>query len=213
MEAEFWHQKWEKNDIGFHREEANPLLVDYFDALKLPEGSRVFLPLCGKTRDIAWLLAQGHQVVGAELSALAVTQLFEELGVKPDLADAGALTHYRSEALELYLGDIFELEPEQLGPVDAIYDRAALVALPEALRLHYSEHLTRITDSAPQLLVTFEYDQTVIDGPPFSVNNEEVLQHYGSQYTPMLLHSQEAPGGMKGKCAAKEHLWLLKNSQ
>ena len=213
MEAEFWHQKWEKNDIGFHREEANPLLVDHFDALNLSQGSRVFLPLCGKTRDIAWLLSQGHRVAGAELSTLAVTQLFEELGIKPDVVDAGALTHYRSEALNLFLGDIFDLEQEQLGPVDAIYDRAALVALPEALRLHYSEHLTRITECAPQLLITYEYDQTVIDGPPFSVSSEEVLLHYGSQYTPMLLHSQEVPGGMKGMCPAKEHLWLLKNSR
>jgi len=213
MEAEFWHQKWEKNDIGFHREEANPLLVEHFDALKLSQGSRVFLPLCGKTRDIAWLLSQGYRVVGAELSALAVTQLFDDLGIKPDIADAGALTHYRAKALDLFLGDIFDLEPEQLGTIDAIYDRAALVALPEALRLHYSEHLTRITDSAPQLLITYEYDQTVIDGPPFSVSNEEVIQHYGSEYTPMLLHSEEVPGGMKGKCPAKEHLWLLKNSR
>lgn len=213
MEADFWHQKWEKNDIGFHREEANPLLADHFDALKLSQGSRLFLPLCGKTRDIAWLLSQGHRVAGAELSALAVTQLFEELGIKPDVVDAGALTHYRSEALDLFLGDFFELEPERLGAVGAIYDRAALVALPETLRKRYAAHLTRITDSAPQLLVTYVYDQTVIDGPPFSVNDEEVLQHYGNQYTPILLNSHEVPGGMKGKCAAKEHVWLLKNSR
>lgn len=212
MEAEFWHQKWENKDIGFHREEANPLLVDHIDALKLAQGSRVFLPICGKTRDIAWLLSQGHRVAGAELSPLAVTQLFEELGIKPEIVKMGDLTRYRSNALDLFLGDFFELEPEQLGHVDATYDRAALVALPEALRLHYSEHLTRLTLRAPQLLVTYEYDQTVIDGPPFSVSHEEVHEHYGSHYAPTLLHSQEVPGGMKGKCAAKEHLWLLKQS-
>ncbi len=213
MEAAFWHQKWEKNDIGFHREEANPLLVDHLNALNLPEGSRVFLPLCGKTRDIAWLLSQGHRVVGAELSALAVTQLFEELEIAPEIVDTGAMIHYRSEALDLFVGDIFDLEPEHLGAIDAIYDRAALVALSEALRLHYSAHLTRITLAAPQLLITYAYDQTVIEGPPFSVSHEEVLQHYGSHYIPVLLCTLEVPGGMKGMCAAKEHLWLLKNSR
>lgn len=78
MDTKYWHQRWETRNIGFHLNEANPLLVQYFKELNLLKDSRVFLPLCGKTRDISWLLAQGYQVVGAELNELAITELFEE---------------------------------------------------------------------------------------------------------------------------------------
>ncbi len=54
MQGNCWLQKWEKNEIGFHESEANPLLVEHFKELSLAKGSRIFLPLCGKTLDIAW---------------------------------------------------------------------------------------------------------------------------------------------------------------
>ena len=81
MDAIFWHQRWGANDIPFHERAANPLLVKYFQALSLGEGGRVFLPLCGKTLDIGWLLSNGYDVAGAELSEIAVRQLFIELGM------------------------------------------------------------------------------------------------------------------------------------
>lgn len=210
MDAGFWHRKWETNDIGFHGSEANPHLVNYFGALSLQQGSRVFLPLCGKTLDIAWLLASGYRVAGAELSRIAIEQLFAELGVQPEVSEVGALSRYRADGIDIFVGDIFQLSGQVLGPVDAVYDRAALVALPAGMRGPYAAHLARITAGVPQLLVCYEYDQSLAAGPPFSVSDEEVVHHYQGMYNPARLASVEVPGGLKGKCAARENVWLLK---
>jgi thiopurine S-methyltransferase len=210
MDASFWHRKWEANEIAFHGNEVNPLLVDHFDALSLTAGRRVFLPLCGKTRDIHWLLLNGYQVAGAELSALAVEQLFAELGVEPRISRVGALDHYSAQGIDIFTGDIFTLSATTLGHVDAIYDRAALVAMPADMRIRYTAHLAALTDRAPQLLVCYEYDQSMADGPPFSVSPGDVHRHYGDSYDVTLLLSADVPGGMKGKCPARESVWLLR---
>ncbi|BBP00211.1 thiopurine S-methyltransferase [Sulfuriferula nivalis] len=209
MEASFWHQKWERGEIGFHTGEANPLLTAHLAKLNLPQGSRIFLPLCGKTRDIAWLLGNDYQVVGAELSELAINALFEELGVTPDIAKVGNLTHYSAENITIFVGDIFDVTAEHLGSVNAIYDRAALVALPAGTRARYASHLIGITKAAPQLLITYEYDQQLADGPPFSVNADEVNLHYGSTYQVKSIESGEVAGGFKGRLPSTETVWLL----
>lgn len=211
MDTNFWHQKWEKNEIAFHESEANPLLVKYFKALSLVKGRRVFLPLCGKTLDIPWLLSNGYRVAGVELSKIAIEQLFTELGVEPKIAGVGEVDHYSAKNIDIFAGDIFDLSGKMLGPVDAIYDRAALVALPEALRNRYTAHLTAITHKAPQLLLCYEYDQGLMEGPPFSISTEEVNRHYGNSYDLTLMASAHVPGGLKGQGAVKENVWRLKN--
>ncbi len=212
MDASFWHQKWGKNEIAFHESEANPLLVKYFKELSLTKGSRVFLPLCGKTLDIPWLLSNGYRVVGAELSQIAIEQLFLGLGVEPKISNIGEVDHYSAENIDIFVGDIFHLTSKLLGSVNAIYDRAALVALPEEMRNQYTTHLIEITDKAPQLLICYEYDQSLMDGPPFSISNEEVNRHYKGSYDLTLIVSTDLPGGLRGKYAAKENVWLLKNN-
>lgn len=209
MEASYWHQKWEQKDISFHESEANPLLIKHFAELNLPQGSRIFLPLCGKTRDAAWLLASGYQVAGAELSELAINELFKELGLEPEISKVGQLIHYQSENIDIVAGDIFAVSAEYLGPISAIYDRAALVALPASLRKHYTSHLMSITGAVPQLLITYEYDQSLMDGPPFSVNTDEVKRHYGASYQLKSVESKPVNGGLKGKVATTETVWLL----
>lgn len=213
MDADFWHEKWETNDIAFHKSEANPILVKYFAALSLSKGSRVFVPLCGKTLDIPWLLSQGYRVAGAELSKIAVEQLFANLGVEAQVSRAGEIEHYSAPDIDIFVGDIFQLSRKGLGRVDAVYDRAALVALPEDVRKRYTAHVTAITDNAPQLLITYEYDQSQMEGPPFSISNEEIERHYGERYKLNLIVSADVPGGLKGKCAAKEHVWLLQRHE
>jgi len=211
MDASFWLQKWKNNNIGFHKSEANPILVKYFQKLSLEKGTRVFLPLCGKTLDIAWLLSHGYRVAGAELIEIAIEQLFMELEVEPKISRAGDVKHYRAKNIDIFVGDIFNLSGKMLGRVDAIYDRAALVALPEEMRNLYTVHLKEITEQAPQLLVSYEYDQNLMEGPPFSVSNEEVNRHYRDSYNLTLMVSTNVPGGLKGKCAAQENIWLLQN--
>ena len=210
MDAKFWHERWASNEIGFHKSDANPLLVQYFDKLSLAKGSRVFLPLCGKTLDIGWLLSRGYQVAGAELSAVAINQLFADLGVTPTITKVGALDHYHAPQLDLFVGDMFHLTPELLGPVDAVYDRAAIVALPRDMRARYAAHLMTLTAHAPQLLISFEYDQQVMEGPPFSVTTEEIQQHYSKRYDISILTSLDVPGGLKGRCPATERVYVLR---
>ncbi len=210
MDPGFWHQRWQNNEIGFHESRANPLMVRHFGRLGLPPGSRVFLPLCGKTLDIHWLLANGHSVAGAELSRVAIGQLFAELGVKAQITRSGRMERHSAQNLDIFVGDIFDLSGEALGEVDAVYDRAALVALPVSMRERYATHVQDITHHAPQLMITFEYDQSLADGPPFSIGKEEVQQRYGDSHAVELLESVDVAGGLKGKCPATEHVWMLK---
>lgn len=210
MEAHYWHQKWQRGDIAFHREEANPHLVAHLGKLSLEQGSRVFVPLCGKTRDIAYLLSCGYQVLGVELSELAVRELFAELSVTPQFTQIGDLSRYSADGVTIFVGDFFKLNVELVGEIDAIYDRAALVALPSSMRRDYTAHLIKISQNAPQLLVTYEYQQELIDGPPFSITEQEVAQHYADVYRINLQERVAVEGGMKGKVASSEAVYLLR---
>jgi len=211
MDHDFWHAKWGRNEIGFHRSDVNPLLVDHFEVLSLSGGERIFLPLCGKTLDIRWLLTNGFRVAGAELNGLAVRQLFDELGIEPDVSRLATGEHYRADGIDIFLGDIFDLSRETLGPVDAVYDRAALVALPETMRADYAAHVATITVQSPQLLVCYEYDQAKHAGPPFSVDANEVERCYSQLFTLQCLSTLEVPGGLKGMHPATESVWLLRS--
>lgn len=210
MDPSFWHQRWEKNEIGFHEEKPNSLLVEHFHELSIAKGRRIFVPLCGKTRDISWLLSRGYRVAGAELSQLAIEQLFIELGMQPEIEAVGNVEQWSANNLDIFVGDIFAVFGKVLGPVDAVYDRAALVAFPKDMRNRYAAHLTEMTGKAPQLLICYDYDQTLMDGPPFSVSHEEVRRHYATTHNLTLLSSTEVAGGLKGKAPAKENVWLLK---
>jgi thiopurine S-methyltransferase len=209
MDPSFWHRRWEKNEIGFHGSKPHPMLVAHFDALSLPKGSRVFVPLCGKTLDIHWLLAQGYPVVGAELSRSAVEQLFAELGVPPTVTESGHYTRFSADGIDILVGDIFTLTAADIGPIDAVYDRAALVALPEAMRQRYTAHLPTLAAGGPQLLICFDYDQSKADGPPFSVGAHECRRRYEDKYDLRQLSHEPVPGGLRGQCDAFETVWLL----
>lgn len=204
MEQTFWEGRWRERKIGFHNAEANPMLVTHFSALDLQRGQRVFVPLCGKTLDIAWLLAQGMQVVGAELVETAVQELFEELGVQPDITHIATHKKYASNGVTVFAGDLFALSAEILGAVDAVYDRAAMVALPAAMRVQYAKHLVDITAGAQQLLITYEYDQSQMDGPPFSITDAEVHTHYAAHFTIQNLDAQAAQDPLKTRANGVE---------
>ena len=206
MEEAFWHEKWATENIGFHESEANKLLVKYFPKMNLKEGQRIFLPLCGKTLDIGWFLDQGYRVVGAELSAKAINELFDGLGITPKKTELDGLTLYQGPGIDVFVGNIFKITPEHIGSVDMIFDRAALVALPKEMRVDYTEHLRKLTDTAPQLLLAFTYKEGLTKGPPFSVDENEIKQHYASAYEIMLLDQEEAQGRLRG---AQELVWQL----
>lgn len=209
MDASFWHQRWENNETGFHESVVNPLLLKHVNSLKLTDGSRIFLPLCGKTLDIGWFHSKGYRVAGVELSELAVRELFSELALDPQITTNGDLLVFQADNISIFVGDVFHLTADILGNVDAMYDRAALVALPQAIRVRYSEHLCAITNRAKQLLLCIEYEQSLMEGPPFSVIGKEINTLYSSAYTMTHLESREIVGGFKNEVPAQNTAWLL----
>jgi len=210
MEADFWHNLWETNNTGWHLGDTNPFLLEFFSQLELKEESRIFIPLCGKTIDINWLLSQGYKVVGAELNENAIKELFNSLLLQPNIQKIGNVTLYHAKNIDIFVGDIFELNSEMLGKVDAIYDRGALVALPKEMRNEYTSLLLNITKPVPQLLINFEYDQSLYAGPPFSITKTEIQQHYRELYDIKLLKSFKIEEGPFAQISAYENIWLLK---
>lgn len=179
MEHEFWHQRWQEGRIGFHQDTVTPLLREHWSALALPRGSQVFVPLAGKSLDLAWLAAQGHRVLGVELSPLAVEQFFAEHRLAPQVHESRYGRHYCAGNIELICGDAFGLDAEALADCAAVYDRAALIALPPPLRRRYVHELyARLPADCRGLLITLEYPQHEKHGPPFSVPEREVRELY-----------------------------------
>jgi thiopurine S-methyltransferase len=208
MQPEFWHDRWQRQQIGFHEPSANPLLLRHFEALRLQPGTIVFVPLCGKSLDIDWLLGRGHRVTGSELSPIAATALFERLGIEPRILRTGPVPCWQGQDLLVWVGDHFALQPDTFGQADAVYDRAALIAMPADLRPAYAAQIQRLAADVPQLLVTLEYDQAAIDGPPFSVEEQELRALY-PRHTPRRLASAGVDGGLKGRVPATENVWVL----
>lgn len=213
MDINFWNERWEKNEIAFHMKEINPMIVNHFNELNLSKGKRIFVPLCGKTLDIKWLLLNEYHIVGIELNKKAIDSLFIDLNIIPTISKYKNFLSYSANNINIFVGDFFELTKELIGYIDAIYDRAALVALPEDMRLNYVSHLLDITNAAPQLLISYDYDQNIMEGPPFSVPYHEIQLHYLEYYEITLLNENiNIPSGLKRKSQAKETIWLLKNS-
>lgn len=154
----FWLESWkDAQQHAFHLQEVNPLLPRFWAHLESPANNRVLVPLCGKSLDMLWLAAQGYQVIGAELSPIAVKAFFRENGLKPRKTRIGAFTRWQCESITIWCGDFFSLTPAHLGRIDTIFDRAALTAIPEAVRHPYLQKLLELGHpSTTMLLLTIE---------------------------------------------------------
>ncbi|VVM64246.1 Thiopurine S-methyltransferase [Pseudomonas fluorescens] len=189
MQPEFWHKKWASGQIGFHLPEVNPYLQRHWAA---PASARVLVPLCGKTLDLAWLAGRGHRVLGIELSEKAVENFFSEHQVQPQISEKGAFKVYRSDAFELWCGDFFALTASDVADCTALYDRAALIALPAPMRERYAAHLQQILPQGVQgLLITLDYNQAQMPGPPFAVGDDEVQRLLGGVWQVEVLEEQD----------------------
>ena len=175
MDKKFWQQRWQENRTGFHQPETNPWLKHYWPGLA--PGSRVLVPLCGKSLDMIWLLEQGYRVTGVELSQIAVEQFFSENKLTATVTQVGQFSRWACDELELLCGDFLDLHPDPGNPFDAFFDRAALIALPANMRPAYTEHLKQLLPAGVTgLLITLGYNQLEMSGPPFAVHADEVRQ-------------------------------------
>jgi thiopurine S-methyltransferase len=192
MNPNFWHERWQRNEIGFHQQEINAHLQDYWAQLAIPAGGQVFVPLCGKSRDLLWLRARGHAVLGVEISSIAVRNFFAENALTPQVTRQGVFERYEADGLALLCGDFFDLTPAELQGVTGVYDRASLIALPPELRTRYAEHSAAILPTvANTLLVTMEYPQDEMCGPPFAVREDEVHRLYDKRFTVACLFTKD----------------------
>ena len=179
MNKDFWLERWEREEIGFHQNEVNPHLREFWTELHLAPDSAVFVPLCGKSQDMLWLREQGHQVLGVELSTIAVQTFFKESGYTPQRIIDGKFEQCEADGIRVLCGDFFDLSENEMSQVSAVYDRASLIALPPEMRARYVRHLVGILPEETQiLLITVDYPQQEMQGPPFSVSCGEVEELY-----------------------------------
>ena len=215
MEENFWHQKWQSNEIGFNQPQPNQLMQRYFPTSHLKPGDRIFVPLCGKSIDMLWLAGQGYKVIGIEISELACKAFFQENKIRVKITEAGDFIVYTSPEITLLTGDFFKLDTNHLGKIDAVYDRAALIALPAEVRQLYSAHLAQlVAPETKMMLIATSYDQTAMQGPPFSVDEKEVRALFGSHFDIKQLYSKpvsEVPAHLqdRGLQQATEQVYYL----
>jgi thiopurine S-methyltransferase len=183
MDPEFWLARWQKQEIGFHQASVHDLLQTHWACLGLERGASVFVPLCGKSLDMAWLAGEGHRVVGAELSEIAIDEFFAERGLKPTVRTVGRFIVKSAEAYELWCGDIFELPRQAVASVAGVYDRAALIAFPPAMQERYAATLKALLPArAPILLIALDCDPTRMQGPPFATPRTQVHRLFTDSY-------------------------------
>ncbi len=192
MEADFWQQRWQEGRIGFHQDRETPLMLKHWPSLQVPAGIRVFVPLAGKSLDMVWFASQGYRVLGVELTATAIDQFLVEHSLQAETSDSPNGCHYRAGDIELINGDVFAQDRDTLATCDAVYDRAALIALPPALRQRYvAEVYAALPQGCRGLLITLEYPQAEKSGPPFSVEEAEVRKLFGAQWDVTVLERRE----------------------
>ncbi len=176
MNEDFWINKWQKGEIGFHQAKYHPA-VEKFAARFTP--GTVLVPLCGKTLDMLYFSSLGQSVIGVELSPIACRDFFIENGIKFTEKSVKDFVVFESESITLWCGDFFKLPQDVWNSVTGIYDRAALVALPEDIRQKYAAEITKRRVAPVEiLLISFEYPQGSIQGPPFSVPETEIRNIY-----------------------------------
>lgn len=193
MSKQDWRDSWRRNEIAFHQTEGNALLRRFWSGLALPEGAAILVPLCGKSLDLLWLAAQGHAVMGVELSPIAINAFFQESGLTPVRSKEGRFTVWRSGCIAILGGDFFDLTARHVADIAVVYDRSSLTALPEARRRDYAAHMIRILPAASRtLLLTTESPEGDTPPPPYLID-EEVSDLYGSAYEVSLIHGETVP--------------------
>jgi thiopurine S-methyltransferase len=188
-----WLRMWCNDQIDFHQEAVNPLLIRFWDSFSLKRESRIFVPMCGKSLDLLWLVNQGHEVIGVELSPLAIKSLFDENGIVPHMYRRKNFTEWEHGRLKILCGDFFRLTANDLGQVDAVYDRAALTALPEQVRKRYVSHMRHILPSNCSIFLLTLEDACREDGRSCNIGDvdDEISALYGDHFKIQTAHTEK----------------------
>jgi thiopurine S-methyltransferase len=190
MQQDFWLERWQEGQIGFHQDRINSYLTRHFSRTGVQQGGTVLVTLCGKSLDMVWLHEQGFHVVGVELSPLAVEAFFSENRLQPEITSSGKFQRYHADDITLLCGDFFDLTAADIGEIAAVYDRASLIALPPEMRPSYADYLSKLLPRGTNvLLITMEYPQQQMQGPPFSVHESEVHDLYDNNFEVECLES------------------------
>lgn len=175
MQADFWHEMWASGEVGFHQKQVNAFLQAFWPTLQLQGDEEILVPLCGKTLDMLWLREAGHSVIGVELSPKALNEFLQENHLQAQPTNHEKFCGYELPELKLLCGDFFHLSVQDCREVRAVFDRAAIIALPPKMRERYAKHLQEILPAGCKILmVIMEYEQSQMAGPPFSVCEAEV---------------------------------------
>ena len=218
MDHDFWAERWALGEIGFHRSTPHWALDRHWASVAAPTDAPILVPLCGKSLDLHWLRARHRPIVGVELDPRAVSAFFHEWpAVSRDHLEVSTLPtgliRYAHQGIEIHQGDFFAFEPGPYGAFDHVYDRAALIALPFDLRQRYLDQLiSLLAPGANGLLITFEYEQIQMDGPPFSVLHEEIVGFHGLDFERLEVRDvlEHHPGmRAKGLTALTECVYLV----
>ncbi|MBS1255913.1 MAG: Thiopurine S-methyltransferase [Deltaproteobacteria bacterium] len=208
-----WESRWQDGHIGFHLPEVNPILVQYSDELLFESPERVFVPFCGKSLDLCWLASKTNKVLGVELVGKAVQDFFAENNITNSIHQIDKFELFSSKSIDIFQGDFFELKLEQTSTFKAIYDRASIVSLQKAERNKYVDHLISFLEPGGRiLLITLEYEQKRMDGPPYSVPSEEIEKLFTPYGTLELLESSEILDERfrnKGLDSLLEHVFMI----
>lgn len=192
MDASFWHERWRSNDIGFNLPKPHPALVAHWAKLGIAPGASVLVPLAGKSIDMVWLADMGHGVIGVELSSEAVEAFFKERSRAPGVTRESGFSVSRAGPFEIWCGDFFAVPPQVTRRVGAVYDRAALVAMPYTSQKDYVLKLAALTPAGvPVLLISLDYDPSEMDGPPFSVPANRLEELASGLFTIEILDRQD----------------------
>jgi thiopurine S-methyltransferase len=195
MDPTFWLDRWQRADIGFHQGAAHDFLARHWGALHVPRGASVFVPLSGKSLDMVWLADQGHDVLGVELSELAVEQFFAERSRRPAVVSQSRFKVRRAGPYEIWCGDFFAFDPAATRRIGGVFDRAALVAMPSSMQAAYAAQLAALTpQGVPVLLVALAYDPSEMDGPPFPITARRMEELFGGAFRVSLLEKRDGLG-------------------
>ncbi|GKS69306.1 thiopurine S-methyltransferase [Nitrosomonas sp. PY1] len=217
MHKTYWLDRWERKEIDFHQTDINPYLQKYWHRLAIPSGSEVFVPMCGKSHDMLWIYQQEQAVLGVELSDSAALSFFQENNLPLTRTEFAPFIQLEYDHLQILCGDFFDLTKEHVQHVQAVYDRAAMIALPPEMRKRYVNHLLAILPkNSPILLIALDYPDLEMSGPPFAVTSQEVLTSYCSyaniellaQHDVLLQNPRFQERGLSRLC---ENIYLISN--